>query len=209
MIKRPFKPKKIQILSLIEQVTSLYEEVDQKIRAFKKLSGIRCYPGCGRCCNSKNIEVTVLEMLPLVFHLYQNKQIESWREKLSDVTSWENKKCSLYSQRTTGSQLGHCTYYEWRPLICRLFGFSFIVNKFGDKMLYSCPIIKSKLGDQFHIITKEIQFQWQIPATINYYFKIALIDSGLTGENYSLNMAIKLAIDVFLNSGLNLYLRSG
>jgi Fe-S-cluster containining protein len=196
---------KSRIESLVESVTELYEYADQKVNVFKKLSGLKCYPGCSRCCVAKKIDVSILEMLPLANHLFQSKQIEVWQEKLSSIKDRENKKCLLHSPKAINSQLGHCIFYAYRPLICRLFGFSYVVDKYGNKVFYSCPIIKSKMGNQYENIVNKIQFRYRIPVTMNYYFRLGGIDLQLTKEYYPLNIAIQHAIDVLLNSRMNMY----
>ena len=124
---------------LADQVMSLYGDVNRKVGEFTRTTGLSCPPGCGACCHSEKVEATVLEMLPLSFHLFQTKQAELIIKRLERHP--DNKQCIFF--RPDFSQQGKwgCTQYPYRSLVCRLFGFAGKRDRKGVPRFSKCRVM--------------------------------------------------------------------
>ena len=49
---------------LSHRVLELYSEMNRQTAEFRTATGLRCFPGCGQCCESAMVEATVTELLP-------------------------------------------------------------------------------------------------------------------------------------------------
>ena len=79
-------------------------------------------------------------MLPLAVNLWAQKKGDLWLEQLA--RSGQKKRCVFYKPRANDPKKGRCLVYAFRPLICRLFGFSFHKDKNGNLIYGGCKIIK-------------------------------------------------------------------
>jgi Fe-S-cluster containining protein len=122
-------------------VRAIYRRLDRKLTAFRRRSGLACLPGCGECCRSTEVEATVLELLPLALDLCRRGKAEEILDRLRG--SEEPERCLLFSERPLGRSGGHCTAYSWRPLLCRLFGFSSMENREGRPELVACRLVRA------------------------------------------------------------------
>ena len=100
----------------------LYRKLDQDISRFRKKTGLRCEQGCGRCCEYPQVETTVFELIPLAINLWQHNQALAILEKAKKAQY--QGQCIFYQADPLIKGKGRCSIYSWRPLGCRLFGFS-------------------------------------------------------------------------------------
>jgi len=128
---------------LLKQLAELYEEVDRRLKAFASQTGIACLEGCGSCCEHFEPEILPVEALALANYLYRYGQLSGW-EKLT--LSRPEGSCPFYC---AGSPT-HCSVYPARPLVCRLFGFSGIYDKYGRVSYVSCKKMPLRLKAVFH-----------------------------------------------------------
>ncbi|MDQ3534847.1 MAG: YkgJ family cysteine cluster protein, partial [Bacteroidota bacterium] len=61
----------MSIREIVSQVEDVFIELDLDIAKFQQETGLGCIRGCGECCKKPDIEATVLEFLPLAYHLYK------------------------------------------------------------------------------------------------------------------------------------------
>ncbi|MEJ0029641.1 MAG: YkgJ family cysteine cluster protein [Bacteroidota bacterium] len=174
----------------ILQVETVFEKLDREISAFQTSTGIHCKFGCGKCCFKPDIEATPLEFLPFAYHLYKEGRAEEWYDKLK---SSEEQLCVILNPTQSGA--GLCTEYKHRGLICRLFGYSARTNKYGEKELVTCNIIKTEQPEEYKTATQ----QKDIPVMSQFYMQLHSIDSDLTTEFYPINKAIRKAIESVLH----------
>jgi len=108
---------------------------DEKINEFQSKTSLFCPPECGRCCaTSENVEATRDEMKALALKLIEQGLGESFVGKLEkEYLENGNMKCAFYHSIDEKSGKGTCTVYEYRPAMCRLFGFSGRESKDGTK----------------------------------------------------------------------------
>ena len=127
-----------RITELAGAVETLYTELDGRIASFQGWSGLGCKFGCGKCCLKPDIEASPLEFLPFAVALHQEGLADEWLKKLDASSSI----CVIYNEGQGGA--GLCSRYLHRGLICRLFGFSARLNKYGVRELVTCQVIKTE-----------------------------------------------------------------
>jgi uncharacterized protein len=187
----------IYSMTLEEKVLAVEEvfvELDQEISRFQQWSSLQCKWGCGKCCFKPDIEATVLEFLPFAHHLYIHNQADDWYER---IKTSRDPICMILNPTQSGA--GLCTEYQYRGLICRLFGFSARTNKYGMKELVTCEVIKTEQEDAYQESARKISEEnASVPLMHNYYLKLHSIDPGLTRDFLPINQAIRQAIETVL-----------
>jgi uncharacterized protein len=117
-----------------------------------------------------------------------------WYERLK---ASENEICLILNPTQAGA--GLCSEYVHRGLICRLFGYSARVNKYGIKELVTCQIIKTEQKDSYESAEKSISEGGDVPVMSQYYMQLHGIDPDLAREFYPINKAIKRAVEIVLS----------
>lgn len=173
----------------VSQLGAIYDDLDVEINAFQKKSGLQCIKGCGQCCTNPEIETSVLEMLPAAFYLLKNNLSKKYEEKLK-----ENKRqCVFYEPDPLIEGNGRCGIYAFRPLICRLFGFSANIRKANNPELITCERIKKDQKDLFEKSEEEIKKGLAVPLMQKYMMQVTFLDSA-GQKNFPINEAIFQAI---------------
>ena len=184
-------------LDTIARVLELYEEIDRHCLSFQLESGLRCLDGCGSCCDSLKVESTPVVMLPAAAELFRRGELEAWHERL--VTGeYDGLRCVFYSPAPLFPSNGHCSMYAQRPTICRLFGFSAVMNKKGLVEFGACRQLKTAVPDLFVHIGEKIHQGLNIPILSQYAMQVFGLDA--TGKNrlMSINQAFRLAVAKFV-----------
>lgn len=174
----------------VKQVEAVFQKLDEEISALQSATGMHCKFGCGKCCFKPDIEATPLEFLPFALHLYKEGRAEEWYEKL---VSSEEQLCAILNPTQAGA--GLCTEYKHRGLICRLFGYSARTNKYNEKELVTCNIIKTEQPDAYKAATE----RKDVPVMSQYYMQMHAIDQEMTTEFYPINVAVRKAIESVLH----------
>lgn len=177
----------------VKAVEEVLQELDQEIASFQQGSGLHCQWGCGKCCFKSDIEATILEFLPFAYYLYQNNLAYDWLDRLK---SKEDPICLILNPTQGGA--GLCSEYQYRGLICRLFGYSARTNKYGTRELVTCTIIKTEQRAKYELAEEKIKAGEAVPVMSNYYMKLHGIDFELTRDFYPINRAIQKAVEVVL-----------
>lgn len=172
----------------VKSLLKLYQKLDADIAQFQKSSGLKCLEGCGKCCENPKVTTTALELIPLAFDLWQKNEGQTWLDQLSNQTS---AMCVFYKPDPLKPGNGRCSVYQLRPLICRLFGFSAMSNKHGDKQLLTCPIIKEKFSKEISLFERN---KISIPKTTDYTMPVKSLDPMLA-EEVPINEAIQNALE--------------
>lgn len=180
----------------IKAVEAIFTELEEEISLFKVKTGLNCVTGCGACCKKPDIEATVLEFLPLAHYFYLKGEAENIYDKLlSDSRDICIIFKSLFGDDTNS---GICSEYKYRGLICRLFGFSARVNKYGSRELATCRVIKEIQADQYNKAVLSISSGADIPVMHDYYSKLRSIDPNLGEKTFPVNVAICRAVEYVL-----------
>jgi Fe-S-cluster containining protein len=178
-------------VKLVERVLA---ELDQEISSFQGWSGLHCGYGCGKCCFKADIEATVLEFLPFAWHLHAGGLSEEWRDRLLNE---ESTVCVILNPTLAGA--GLCSQYAHRGLICRLFGYSARTNKYNQKELVTCQIIKSEQTSAFEDASRQIEGGRHVPVMTDFYYRLQSIDAELAREFHPINVAIRKAIETVMH----------
>lgn len=178
----------------VRQVEELFADLDSSIAVFQSWSGLHCKSGCGKCCFKPDIEATILEFLPFALHLNQTGVAEDWLSKLGSTPP---SVCLVLNPTQSGA--GLCSDYKYRGLICRLFGYSARTNKYGDKELVTCKVIKSEQTSGYETAVASIEGGKSVPVMNQFYMKLHAIDGELSREFFPINIAIRKAIEMVLH----------
>ena len=182
------------IMRKIKAVERIFAALDKEINDFKQTSGVTCIQGCFACCLKPNIEATVLEFLPLAYHLYKTQKAE---EVLDRSLQGAISGCMLCNPFLLDEQNGGCSFYDKRGLICRLFGFSTMHHKNGEKRLVTCKNIKQDMRYP-EVEAKVLRSELIAPKLSDYYTMLYSIDPNMGTTFYPINEAIQQAIKTVL-----------
>ena len=145
----------MSIVRKVRAVEKLYGELQQAISSFQSNTGLHCISGCGLCCQKPNIEATILEFLPFAYHLYLNDKAYEWLDKMKGHK--QDHYCVLFAPLHIDTQKGMCSHYLYRGMICRLFGFSATMNKYGKPVLSTCKVIKTEQAHHFEMANQAVE----------------------------------------------------
>lgn len=178
------------------ELLKLYEEIDKKTTEVKEKTKLSCVYGCRRCCETSadNIQVSIFEVIPLAAELWKNNSANTILEKIDDQKL--SKNCVLYIRDSMICINGGCSFYKHRPLICRLFGFSAVINKYGQRELSVCKFMGSSRDELILGIRDKIEDSGDLPVYSEYTQRLMGINSYFGQNRYSINIAIKKAIEL-------------
>ncbi len=169
----------------IRAVNRVYKTLDEHMLRVKNKINISCEHSCGECCRKNDIDATILEYFPAAFHLFETDNYEYILDRIdSDTTGI----CVFFNAFFTE---GNCSVYDFRGLLCRLFGYSVKYNKSNLPVLVTCKTIKNQLQYNSQDLTKI-----KLPEISSYYMKLYGIDPLLMYKTYPINIAIKKAIEM-------------
>lgn len=123
-----------RLLSLAD----LYRRADEAVTAFCTGSGLACPHGCGTCCEGFVPDIMPLEAAMVAVFLAGKDKAATW----SPAGPGRGQSCPLYAADTPW----HCTVYEARPLVCRLFAFSAVRDKRGQSSFALCRLMPAAPG---------------------------------------------------------------
>ncbi|MCT7952872.1 YkgJ family cysteine cluster protein [Ancylothrix sp. C2] len=177
---------------IANQVKELYEKIDKQTEKLAQTTGLKCPPGCGRCCENPDIETTPLEMLPIALELFQKKQFQELIEK-ADTVNWEGR-CIFYEPDLFIAGNGRCSIYAFRPSVCRLFGFAAVKNKQGGAELAACRYHKEIMPEMVQKVKESIAGGLPVASFSEIAFQLSNIEPSLGNQRMPINQALKVAI---------------
>jgi len=181
----------------VREVEKVFDTLNKHIAVFQQESNLSCLSSCGKCCSKSDIEASVLEFLPLAYHLYKEKKAF---EVLEVLQNSESSYCLILQPFLGQHDKGFCGNYKYRGLICRLFGFSARRDKYGNKNLVTCKSIKDTQAPQYELVSARIESgTLDVPMMSNYAMMLNAIDFQLASKYYPINIAIKLALENVLS----------
>jgi Fe-S-cluster containining protein len=178
----------------VVQVEKLYQELDRRLALFRSKSGLSCASECGRCCKKPDIEAWAIEFLPLAYrHCLEGTD----QPLLNKIVESPDQICILFSPFILDK--GFCNHYNYRGAICRLFGFSAVIDKYGQRRLSTCKTIKEQ-STKTYIKASEMAREWEDMPTYQYYYqKLQEIEPSLCHERLPINKAIRAALGYVMN----------
>lgn len=122
----------------LASLAMLYDKADAAVSQFAMASSVSCPHACGSCCEGFVPDILPLEAAYIAAWLVVNDPGRAYAvasEGLSPRIAVDGRQgCPLYADGTPY----HCTVYEARPLICRMFGFSGTRDKQGETTFSVC-----------------------------------------------------------------------
>jgi uncharacterized protein len=179
----------------LEEVLNIYQEVDRKILRFQEATGLKCPPGCGSCCESQEVEATVLEVLPLAIESFSAQQEDLLYSKIEEQERKGDRVCILYQPDLRTSGNGRCAYYKVRPLLCRLFGFAARRSKKGNLELCTCKVLRATFPKELQKEGEKVLSRFSLPVYQELSMRIAVLNPSIGFRRLPLNLAIKSAIE--------------
>lgn len=180
----------------VNRVEALFAQLELEINSFQESSTLGCLAGCGKCCTNPEIDASPLEFLPWAFHLFLMGKAETVLSTLNNTTS---SFCYNYNPLSVlDKNNGNCKTYEYRGLICRLFGFGANQDKYGQYRIATCSIIKEGQKEAFEETSKAINEGLSIPIFTDYYMNLSQIDFKLGNLILPINKALIFAIEEVL-----------
>ncbi len=177
--------------ALSHEVTTLFSDLELEIQQIKAETGLHCIHNCVKCCLYPKIEATVLEFIPLALHAYQTGQVDTFLTKLEQG----DPICIFLKQEPDALSQAGCTQYPYRGLICRLFGYSHVTTKQNQRQLATCKPIKEQQPLAVKTAAERLLQTHLGPKGSDYYAQLQGIDFNLGTERYSINQAIKRALE--------------
>lgn len=199
MIRRNFLhelKKNFERRSLIRKhvlaVLRVYDHLQAHIERLKGKTDLRCVEGCGRCCDNPRVEASVLECLPLAAELWVKGQAP---ETLKILEQAENKPCVFFKRDPLVEGHGRCTVYPYRPLVCRLYGFSANRDKQKNPIFVGCPMIREAFPRAYESAENLAETNApQMPSMSDYGARIAAADPDLSKKTFNINHAVREAL---------------
>lgn len=180
----------------IQAVERVFKSLEKDLAAFKHATNLKCVSGCGRCCTKPDISASILEFLPLAYQLHKQGLALEWYQKLGNL---ESSVCHLFSPIFLEGSGGMCSQYQYRGLVCRLFGFSAKLDKYGVPQMITCKTIKEEFPEAYQTAVNHIAQGKNTPLMRNYYFQLQAIDGNLGTKLLPINEAIREALKVVLS----------
>ncbi len=187
-----------ELFPQLQKIVTQYKEVDEITQNIKTSFSVSCPSGCGQCCNTTtdNIEASITEMLPLCVYLYEQNAYQKWLQKAN------HQRCVFYATNNHKNNSGCCLVYAYRPLVCRLFGFSFTKNKNGAIVPVACSILKKQYNDKskFFVVNTD-----SLPMISSFSLQSLMIDP-VRSDRFPINEAFVKAMEyVIFKIGLTEY----
>ncbi len=184
-----------RLRELSRRVEAVYGEMADTFSSYQQASGLSCRSGCGECCTQPTIEATVLEMLPLALHLFDQGKAEQTLTQLEELP--EGSGCFFYHRLSFDGKQGQCSVYEQRPSICRMFGAAGYRDKLGQPALSVCKTIKSDKAEKYqqHLIMLSAQ---PPPMMMSAKEQVSQLNYELGSKHYPIRQAVQLALEKVL-----------
>jgi len=182
-------------MNTLNQVINSYRRLDKMIARFQAATGIYCPDGCGICCLEWWVEASILELLPLALEIYSKRQEEEILISIQEKEKDQDLKCVLLLHEQPQDGKGLCGYYDFRPLLCRLFGFASRKNKYNKPEFSPCRIIKSADPDGVKRAEIAVSEGLKAPVYQEAFMRIASINPGMGYRILPINQAIKGALE--------------
>lgn len=180
----------------VQAVERVFKSLEKDLAAFKHATNLKCVSGCGRCCTKPDISASILEFLPLAYQLHKQGLALEWYQKLGTL---ETSVCHLFAPIFMEGSGGMCSQYQYRGLVCRLFGHSAKLDKYGIPQIVTCKTIKEEFPIAYQKAVHHIAEGKKTPIMRDYYFQLQNIDSNLCSKQMPINEAIREALKVVLS----------
>ena len=118
---------------MIASLEAVYKELEEKQGRFQKHFCVLCKKGCGQCCEHYVPYLTEAEaLLASYVVLKENREFEILT--MLNNGDRESTVCPLYKKE----EEYHCSLYEGRSMVCRLFGSAVSEDKNHNLVWRAC-----------------------------------------------------------------------
>lgn len=190
--------------TVLARLRQIYEEIDRQAAALKAMTELRCPPGCGTCCSSREVEATELEMLPVARELFRRREVLSCLERLGAAA--DEGPCVFYQPERSARGEGCCGIYILRPAVCRLFGYGAVKNKYGIAQLAVCTVMKKVIPRPAQDAAYAVERGLPAPTFTDFARQVAGLEPSLGRRLLPINRALRFALE---REGLALQLAKG
>jgi len=174
-----------------DRVTGIYRLADKSTAVFRKASSLSCPAVCGECCLNPTLEVSELEMIPLACELLRLGKVDEWYKRAQAV-NFEGR-CIFY---TSDNGCGKCRVYPFRPLVCRLFGFSGNNDKYGRPRLVTCGRLKQVYaGGIEQVLERVANRDLKVPLMADFAMRVSSVSPDIAKNSVPINMAFRKAVE--------------
>ncbi len=178
----------------IVRMRRIHADIDGDVALFQEKCGFECLKPCGHCCENPMVEATELEMLPLARTLIDEDKAEHWYGAAEEHDF--SGRCVFFQPELKPGVRGHCGVYADRPLVCRLFNCSCVMDKQKRPRLLVCAPVKAAYPGQ--VARAQVALtagKLRAPGMADYTMKAMAVDLELERERFPINMAFKRAVD--------------
>lgn len=126
--------KGTKIYELYEKTGWLYHKIQMSQKGWYEKTGIVCPEGCGECCRNFEPDLLESEAVYMAVWLLENQNETAQKVIAGEFPFPQNKGCPFWNENSPY----HCSIYEGRAFICRLFGASGFHSKTGAPVWKPC-----------------------------------------------------------------------
>lgn len=130
-----------QIYSIFKQMESFYQKIQIAQADWYKKTQLYCPEGCGECCRNFELDLLECEAVYMAVWLMQNQRETAQKVMDGNFPFNQNKGCPFWNENSPF----HCSIYEGRGFICRLFGASGFRAKEGRTVWKPCRFYPADL----------------------------------------------------------------
>lgn len=163
----------------INKLIDVYSLLEKKEEAFCSAVSLKCTPSCGECCCHYVPVLTEGEAEVAAWAVINEKREDEIMRRLEEGDR-NSSICPLYNK----DKNEHCSLYEGRSMVCRLFGSSVSLDKNGRPAFRDCKWKKNKL----ELTEKEMEDNSKILPVMSTF------GENLEGEGESIYTALPKAI---------------
>ncbi len=179
----------------LDSLLSVYEELEAANTRQRNGYGFGCPEGCSICCSTSalNIEATVFELIPLALYLHGAGLTDHFYSVIKGRGF--DSSCVMHSpgdQVFTGSG---CSAYRWRPLVCRLFGYSAVSGRDGRARFSACRVMKERYPGIADRMNTLLEADCGIPVNSEVGMRVCQLNPALASKRYGINEALFRAIE--------------
>lgn len=114
----------------LKNIQLFYDYVSTLLESFSKEENIHCPHSCGECCKHYMPDLTVAEAEYIALFLMETNRVDEFYSRIERGVDY----CPMYNEESNY----HCSIYQARGLICRLFGSACSLDKKGEAKLPHC-----------------------------------------------------------------------
>lgn len=164
----------------INKLIEVYNLLDKSEKTFCASFGVHCTESCGECC-CHYLPVLTEEEAEVAAWFIINENRESEILASLDAADKTSPGCPLYNK----DKAEHCSLYEGRSMVCRLFGSAVTLDKNGDPVYKECKWKKEKHS----LSQEELKKRKDILPVMSIY------GENLSGDAESIYTALPKAIN--------------